>query len=63
MTYSAAAKFIVEQLEDEDPTQYRAIFSKLLTRAQEEDDHNIIYNHYLQIKTIMKMSESTKLQM
>jgi len=52
-----AGKYIIEQLEEEDPEQYRAILSKLLIKAQEEDDENIVSNHYLQIKAILAMSE------
>jgi len=50
-----AGKYIIEQLEDEDPEQYHSILSKLLIKAQEVDDENIISNHYLQIKIILDM--------
>jgi hypothetical protein len=43
-------------LEAEDPQQYRAILGKLLIKAQEEDDENIVSNHYLQIKAILEVS-------
>lgn len=55
--YSIAGRFIIEQLEEQSPEQYIEILSKLLIKAQEEDDENIISNHYLQIKSILEMSD------
>jgi hypothetical protein len=46
----------LDQFELESPEQYRAILAKLLIKAQEQDDENIVSNPYLQIKAIIKMS-------
>ena len=54
-----AGKHIIELFEEESPEQYRAILAKLLVKAQEEDDENIVSNHYLQIKAIIKMSHNS----
>jgi len=51
-----AGQFIVEKLEEEDPMQYIALLSRLLAKAQEEGDENIVSNQYLQIKTILQLS-------
>lgn len=55
--YSIAGRYIIEQLEEEDPEQYITVLAKLLIKAQEDDDENIISNHYLQIKAILEMSK------
>ncbi len=51
-----AGRYIIEQLEEENPKQYIAVLAKLLIKAQQEDDENIVSNHYLQIKAILDMS-------
>ncbi len=59
--FSIAGRYILEQFEEESPEQYRAILAKLLIKAQEEDDENIVSNHYLQIRAIIKLSHNDAL--
>ena len=56
--FSIAGSHILEQFESESPEQYRAILAKLLIKAQEEDDENLVSNPYLQIKAIINMSQN-----
>jgi hypothetical protein len=52
----------MEKLEQQSPKEYRSILSKLLIKAQEVDDENIISNHYLQIKTVIDMTRREALE-
>eukprot|EP01114_Cavostelium_apophysatum_P019502 TRINITY_DN6307_c0_g1_i1.p1 TRINITY_DN6307_c0_g1~~TRINITY_DN6307_c0_g1_i1.p1 ORF type:complete len:1068 (+),score=320.30 TRINITY_DN6307_c0_g1_i1:58-3261(+) len=52
LTY-LSGQFIAAKLEEDDPPQYRAVLSRIFTKAQEEDDENLVSNHFLQIKSII----------
>eukprot|EP01117_Protostelium_nocturnum_P007442 TRINITY_DN2662_c0_g1_i3.p1 TRINITY_DN2662_c0_g1~~TRINITY_DN2662_c0_g1_i3.p1 ORF type:complete len:925 (+),score=142.30 TRINITY_DN2662_c0_g1_i3:743-3517(+) len=48
-----AGRFIIEQLEKEDPDQYMKLLKGLLMTAQEQDNADlIVHNEYWQIKTL-----------
>lgn len=42
-------------MEETEPTTIRNILSKIFKKAQEEEDENIVLNHFLQIKAVLTM--------
>lgn len=56
LLYSHASRFLIEQLQRERKEQYQAIFSQLLSKAQETNDDKLLSNYYLQVLAIVDMN-------
>ncbi|GAM22350.1 hypothetical protein SAMD00019534_055250 [Acytostelium subglobosum LB1] len=48
--------FLLSQLEAESPEQYRSILTRLLTKARENNDENLISNPFFQVQGIISMT-------
>ncbi|EGG20013.1 hypothetical protein DFA_07129 [Cavenderia fasciculata] len=48
--------FLLTQLESESPEQYRSILTRLLSKARENNDENLISNPFFQVQGIIEMT-------
>ncbi|KAF2073610.1 hypothetical protein CYY_005067 [Polysphondylium violaceum] len=51
--------FLLTQLEAESPEQYRTILTRLLTKARENNDENLISNPFFQVQGIIEMTHKS----
>ncbi|EFA76942.1 hypothetical protein PPL_09694 [Heterostelium album PN500] len=51
--------FLLTQLEAESPEQYRSILQRLLSKARENNDENLISNPFFQVQGIIDMTHKT----
>lgn len=58
---SHASRFLIDQLEAEKPEEYKDIMSVFLNKAQQTNNETLVANSYLQIKALIRSSETGKL--
>ncbi|EGC32522.1 hypothetical protein DICPUDRAFT_98853 [Dictyostelium purpureum] len=51
-----ASYFLLTQLEAESPEEYRSILTRLLSKARENNDENLISNPFFQVQGIIEMT-------
>eukprot|EP00339_Tiarina_fusa_P027136 CAMPEP_0117012176 /NCGR_PEP_ID=MMETSP0472-20121206/10304_1 /TAXON_ID=693140 ORGANISM="Tiarina fusus, Strain LIS" /NCGR_SAMPLE_ID=MMETSP0472 /ASSEMBLY_ACC=CAM_ASM_000603 /LENGTH=322 /DNA_ID=CAMNT_0004715179 /DNA_START=126 /DNA_END=1091 /DNA_ORIENTATION=- len=53
-----ASRFLIDQLEAEKPEEYKDIMSAFLNKAQQTKNETLVANSYLQIKALIRSSET-----
>jgi len=56
--FSLASRFLIDMLQKEKPDHFMDIVNTLLAKAIEADDPKLVSNPYLQVKSILEMTNT-----